>query len=192
MYYLYYRTNTRYNRDILDAQEGIKTEHALTKAVEGYFQAHFEGLHRYAYTLLNDNDEAKDAVQAVFLKFWEKRAEIDEQQSPKTYLYVSIYHYCLNIKRHRKVIQIHATQQTHPQVEPADPLIEKQTHQQLTGLIDSLPPRCKLVFTKSRIEQKKYAEIAKELDISIKTVEVQMGKALKILRKALFETTSQA
>jgi RNA polymerase sigma-70 factor (ECF subfamily) len=52
--------------------------------------------------------------------------------------------------------------------------------------IESLPPRCREVFMKSRFEQKKYAEIATELDISVKTVEVQMGKALKVLRRALF------
>jgi len=73
------------------------------EAVEGYFHAYFDALHRYAFTLLKDNDDAKDAVQAVFLKLWEKRTGIDDRQSVKTYLYTAVYHYCLNIKRHLKV-----------------------------------------------------------------------------------------
>ena len=59
----------------------------------------------------------------------------------------------------------------------------------LNAELEKLPPQCKLIFYKSRFEEKKYAEIAEELSLSIKTVETQIGKALKILRQKLFEDT---
>ena len=65
-------------------------------------------------------------------------------------------------------------------------LISKETTLQIMNHIAALSPQCRLIFTKSRFEGKKYAEIAAELGLSIKTVEVQMGKALKILRAKLF------
>jgi RNA polymerase sigma-70 factor (ECF subfamily) len=62
---------------------------------------------------------------------------------------------------------------------------EREIKARINQAIDALPPRCKEVFCKSRLEGKKYAEIAADLGIAVKTVEVQMGKALKILREQL-------
>jgi RNA polymerase sigma-70 factor (ECF subfamily) len=61
----------------------------------------------------------------------------------------------------------------------------KERRTRIETAIQNLPERCRQVFSKSRMEGKKYALIATEMDISIKTVEVQMGKALKILREQL-------
>jgi len=66
-----------------------------------------------------------------------------------------------------------------------DPAEEREIRNRIYQAIETLPPRCKEVFCKSRLEGKKYSEIASELSISVKTVEVQMGKALKILREIL-------
>lgn len=155
--------------------------------MEASFHTHFEGLHRYAFTILKDNDDAKDAVQTVFLKLWEKRMEIDEQQSVKAYLYTAVYHYCLNVKRHEKVKNSYVEANNRGQYEEGDGLVSKETHQLIMGHIENLSPQCKLIFSKSRFEGRKYAEIATEMGLSVKTVEVQMGKALKILRAKLLD-----
>ncbi|WP_166437271.1 RNA polymerase sigma-70 factor [Niastella caeni] len=172
----------------MDLHDGIiNNDNRLTAVVERYFQSCFEGLYRYAFTLLKNNDDAKDAVQAVFVKLWEKRASIDEQQSMQSYLYTSVFHYCLNVKRHEKVrtayIQNH---QSIPHVFN-DALTSRENVALITEALESLPPQCKLIFLKSRFEKKKYAEIAEELNLSVKTVEAQIGKALKILREKLSE-----
>lgn len=172
----------------MDLQDGIKkNDERLTAVVEGYFQLYFEGLYRYAFSLLKDNDDAKDAVQAVFVKLWEKRKTIDEQQSVQSYLYTSVYHYCLNVKRNEKVRRAHI--QNNHATQPAfnDVLVSRENMKQITDALESLPPQCKLVFFKSRFDKMKYAEIAQEMNLSVKTVEAQMGKALKILRKKLSE-----
>jgi RNA polymerase sigma-70 factor, ECF subfamily len=155
--------------------------------VEQYFHNHYEGLHRYAFTMLKDNDDAKDAVQAVFLKLWEKRDTLDEAQSVKSYLYTAVYHYCLNIKRHDKIKAKYITDSNGADHDKADMLVSKEINQQIMQHIAALSPQCQLIFTKSRFEGKKYADIAAEMDLSIKTVEAQMGKALKILRAKLFD-----
>nr|WP_277349415.1 RNA polymerase sigma-70 factor [Pseudoflavitalea sp. G-6-1-2] len=168
--------------------EGIpNADDKLAKAVEQYFHKHMEGLHRYAWTILRNNEAARDAVQTVFLKLWEKRSTIDEQQSVQSWLYTSVYNYCLNVKRNEAVrIKYTADQQFQSTtLVYTDPLLSKEQQQQIRDALESLPPQCKLIFHKSRFENMKYAAIAAELDISIKTVEAQIGKALKILREKL-------
>jgi RNA polymerase sigma-70 factor (ECF subfamily) len=172
----------------LAQQDGIENNEArLTAVVEKYFQTCFEGLYRYAHSLLKNNDDARDAVQAVFVKLWEKRATIDEQQSVQAYLYTSVYHYCLNAKRNEKVRTAYIQSNLTPQYQVNDPLISRENINLITAALESLPPQCKLIFFKSRFEKKKYAEIATEMNLSVKTVEVQIGKALKILREKLSE-----
>lgn len=68
-----------------------------------------------------------------------------------------------------------------------DTLISRENINMITEALESLPPQCKLIFFKSRFGKLKYAEIAKEMNLSVKTVEVQVGKALKILREKLSE-----
>ncbi len=159
----------------------------MTVKVGQYFQEYFGRLCRYAYTILRDEDEAKDAVQAIFLKLWEKGKDLDDNQSIKTYLYTSVHNYCLNIKRHQKVKDRHLATIKESIYEMEDNMSRKEKHLQvMTSLENLLPPRCRQIFIMSRLDEKKYAEIAAELGISIKTVEIQMGKALKILRTRFF------
>jgi RNA polymerase sigma-70 factor, ECF subfamily len=161
------------------------SEQQLSTLVEQYFQSHFEGLYRYAFTILKNNDDAKDAVQAVFVNLWEKRANIDEQQSVQSYLYTSVYHYCLNVKRNEKVRIAYIQNNQAIQQQFNDALISRENITMITEALESLPTQCKLIFFKSRFEKMKYAEIAREMDLSVKTVEAQVGKALKILREKL-------
>jgi RNA polymerase sigma-70 factor (ECF subfamily) len=162
-----YHYGTTIQSPALKEQEGIPgAEEKMARAIEHYFRKHMDGLHRYAWTILRNNEAAKDAVQAVFLKLWEKRQQIDEQQSVQSWLYTSVYHYCLNTKRNEAVRKEYQLQQ-------------------ITDALESLPPQCRIIFYKSRFDQMKYAAIAEELGISVKTVEAQIGKALRILREKL-------
>lgn len=159
----------------------------MALAIEQYFRKHMDGLHRYAWTLLRSNEAAEDAVQSVFLKLWEKRAGIDENQSVQSWLYTSVYHYCLNVRRSEAVRNDYRHQQL-AQQEPAvfrDELVSSEQLQQIREALESLPAQCRTIFYKSRFDKMKYAAIAAEMDLSIKTVEAQIGKALRILRHKL-------
>ena len=171
----------------LDLQKDLKSvANPLTVTVEQYFQEYFERLRRYAFTLLRDDDEAKDAVQAIFLKLLEKRELLDRDQSIKSYLYTSVYNHCLNIKRHQKVKERHLATGTKTFSVMDDSLLRKEDTRKIMASLECLPPRCRQIFILSRLEEKKYTEIAAEMRISVKTVEVQMGKALKILQNKFF------
>lgn len=166
------------------SKDSDKLRQTARQPFEHYFNLHFEGLHRYAYTLLNDNEKARDVVQNVFLKLWEKQQGLDEERSVRSYLYTAVYHDCLNLIRHEKVKRRYAAE-PQPLSTSADPVIHRELQQQIRETVEQLPPQCRLIFLKSRSEQKKYAEIAAELDLSVKTVEAQIGKALRILKEKL-------
>lgn len=172
----------------MNLQNDIKnSEQQLAAVVERYFQTYFEGLYRYAFTLLKNNDDAKDAVQSIFVKLWEKRAAIDEQQSVQSYLYTAVYNHCLNVIRNEKVRKAYLQNNPVSHSSFSDELVSRENIARITEALENLPPQCKLIFMKSRFEKKKYAEIAQEMDLSVKTVEAQVGKALKILREKLSE-----
>jgi len=159
-----------------------------------FFHTCYEGLHRYAFTILQSNDEAEDVVQAVFIKLWEKRNTINILQSGRSYLYTSVHNNCLNIIRNKKVKDRYVDHyaKTGTGVEHSSSVESKEINARIMKAVDSLPEKCRVVFVKSRFEGKKYAEIAAELDIAEKTVEMQIGKALKILRMHLAEFITSA
>ena len=149
------------------------------------FHEYFESLFRYAFTIVKNNAEAKDIVQTVFIKLWEKREEVNLATSARSYLYTSVYHLCLNNIRDRKIRAGHHENLITKELPNTNPAEEKEIRIRIQEAIESLPQRCKEVFYKSRFQAKKYAEIANEMKISVKTVEAQMGKALKYLREQL-------
>jgi RNA polymerase sigma-70 factor (ECF subfamily) len=150
------------------------------------FDAHFKRLFIYAYTLVKDGAEAKDIAQASYIKLWEKRSNIDFATSARAYLYSTVYHLALNANRNKKLRHHHQHNLQEKQIIHTIYSPEQtEALERIRRTIDELPPRCKEVFLKSRQEGKKYSEIAAELQISEKTVEAQMGKALKFLREQL-------
>lgn len=165
----------------------------MNHAFRQLFVTHYEKLHRYAFTLLKDEATANDAVQSIFTRLWEKQSAIILDEGIKNYLYRSIHNHCLNIirqgnNRNRYTLyHINSHQNTSFSGGPENQMLARELQTKIKAATESLPAQCKIVFLKSRDEGKKYTEIAAEMNISIKTVEAQMGKALKILREKLQE-----
>jgi len=159
------------------------------KAFEQMFKAHYKELHSYASVMLRNEDTAEEIVQSMFLKFWEKRALLNVQTSIKAYLYKCVYNDSLNYIKHQKVktkYQDFAAYTMNDHHEAASSRVEVTELQfKLQEALNELPEHCRTIFQMSRFEELKYREIAEQLDLSIKTVENQMGKALKILRLKL-------
>lgn len=159
------------------------------KAFEQMFKAHYKELHSYANVMLRDEDTAEEIVQSMFLKFWEKRELLNVQTSIKAYLYKCVYNDSLNYLKHQKVktkYQDFAVYTMNDHHEAASSRVELTELQfKLQEALNELPEHCRTIFQMSRFEELKYREIAEQLDLSIKTVENQMGKALKILRLKL-------
>lgn len=159
--------------------------------IQSIYITNYEKLFRYSYTIVRDNDTAQDVVQNIFTRLWEKKDELEITTDIVRYLYRSVYNESLNHISGKKTRTRHHEQfvaENHKEDSPfADDhvLSEEEISHRIDTVLDQLPPQCQTVFLKSRIDNKKYAEIASELGISIKTVEVHMGKALKIIRKAV-------
>lgn len=156
---------------------------------EQVFRDYYERLCNYANTMVNDMDEAEEIVQSTFLALWEKRSGIDIHTSVKSYLYQAVHNTCLNRIKHNRVRQTHSEYYRYTadvaMGSGSDLLIGKELEGQINDAIDSLPPQCQAVFRLSRFENLTYAEISEQLNVSVKTVENHMGKALRILREKL-------
>jgi len=167
---------------------GIAHRYDDETAFETLFKTHYNALHAYAQVILKDEDVAEEIVQGMFLKFWEKRAGLNIQ-SIKAYLYKCVYNDSLNYLKQEKTkskyqdFTVHTMNTEH---EPASLKVElSELQQHLREALNHLPEQCRTIFQMSRFEELKYREIADHLGLSIKTVENQMGKALKILRLKL-------
>jgi RNA polymerase sigma-70 factor (ECF subfamily) len=160
---------------------------ALEAVYKEYFYGYFEKLFRYAFTITQSNAEAKDIVQVAFIKLWEKRDTINFEQAGITYLYKTVYHLSVNALRNHKTRNRHQDNFFSGGAFNDNTIEQKETMARIQAAVDTLPPRCREIFFKSRFEGKRYAAIAIEMDISVKTVEVQIGKALKLLRKELHD-----
>jgi len=169
----------------IDEQEILKLLKADNpETVKQLFYQFYPFLCNTVFRILKDKALAEDLAQDTFFKFWEKRATINIQTSLKAYLRRMAVNEALYYIRKNKKFQKEVD------IEPGD-LGGKTDNQELedkiAAAIKTLPPRCQEVFRLSRFEDLSYKEIAAKLAISIKTVENQMGKALKILRAALKE-----
>jgi RNA polymerase sigma-70 factor, ECF subfamily len=158
-------------------------------AFEQAFRQYYERLCGYANSLLHDLDEAEEAVQSVFLKLWERREGLDIQTSLKSYLYRAVHNRCLNRAKHEKVKReyegYNAEQLRQNPAQASDLAIQNELQGRIEVAVASLPEQCRAVFKLSRHEGLKNQEIADQLGISVKTVENQMTKALKVLRTHL-------
>lgn len=157
---------------------------------EKVFKKHFKSLHAYACTIVRDEVMAEEMVQNVFCRLWEKTDQIQIRESLSGYLYRSVYHESLNYIKHLKVratYQAYAVTQIENTNNTAHHMELHELTEQLEIALKELPEKCRTIFQMSRFEQLRYREIADRLHISVKTVENQMGKALKIMRARLVD-----
>jgi RNA polymerase sigma-70 factor, ECF subfamily len=158
-------------------------------AFEMIFRKYYQTLCRYANSFLSDKVEAEEVVQSSFLNFWEKRSSLIITTSLKAYLYQTVRNRCLNVIKHDKVKQQHLQHETVMGINhhegTSESILSNELEQKIYLAMQVLPEQCRLVFKLSRFEELKYQEIADQLNISVKTVENQIGKALKIMREQL-------
>ena len=157
--------------------------------IDKIYLDHYPGLLRYSFTIVNDRMLAEEMVHHVFFKILERTEPILIHTSLKAYLYRSVNNECLNYIKHQKVKLGFEAQSIHimkqPPETPSGQLQLKELEGQLRKAINQLPEQCRTIFQLSRFEELKYAEIACQLGLSIKTVETQMSRALKKLRVQL-------
>ena len=136
-----------------------------------------------------DIDEAKDIVHGVFILTWEKYESLSAETNFRSYLYTGVRNRCLNYLRDKKKNVTLENIAGH--IAPEAFTIETiELQQKIEQAINTLPEKCRMVFEMNRFEGLKYLQIADKMNISVKTVEGQMSKALNVLRQHLGEFLS--
>jgi RNA polymerase sigma-70 factor, ECF subfamily len=159
------------------------------QAFEKLFREYYQMLCSYSLKFVGDPDSAEEIVQDLFYTLWEKRMELKINTSVKSYLFSAVHNRCLKFIEHKAVEQKYRSYYlqhgSEIDSEPNDSADAGELQQIINRTLDSLPERCGRIFRLNRFEGLKYHEIAEKLSISVKTVEANMGKALRILRKNL-------
>ena len=158
------------------------------QSFERLFRSYYAPLCLFAHRFIDDPDDCEEVIQSFFLKIWEKRKGIDINTSVKSYLFGSVRNRCLNYIKHQKIkqqYQSNVVQSTSNDDYSSNAFLEIDLIEKINQCIAALPERRREIFILSREQGLKYREIADNLGISIKTVETQMGHALKELREKL-------
>jgi RNA polymerase sigma-70 factor (ECF subfamily) len=173
-----------------EADRGLLTR--LRAGDEAAFDAIFRG--RYAVLvgvaerMLRDRAVAEELAQEVLLALWRRRDSVAPDEALGPYLVRAVRNRALNHLRHLHIERrdaVHAAGPTEAEARGAGPVVAEELARALERAVGELPPRCREVFTLSRAGGLSYAEIAERLGISVKTVEAQMGRALRALRVEL-------
>jgi RNA polymerase sigma-70 factor (ECF subfamily) len=155
------------------------------------FSAYYKDLVFFAYSFTHELPSAEDIVQDTFIKLWEDHEKLIVTVSLKSILLKTIQNKCIDWHRHRKIVNNSSTY-----IIDNSPLYEYDTdnyvlRSELEGIIEkaveNLPEKFKEAFEMNRLEGLKYQEIATKLNVSIRTIEVRISKALELLRKSLID-----
>ena len=157
------------------------SDHAAFKVL---FYRYYEPLFRFVARRLPAGEAPQDVVQDVFARLWQHRAAIKENQPLKAYLYRIANNILIDHYRKREVRQAYAAQ--HPGTTPTvAPVEHVDLEEHVMEAVRRLPDPLRETFVLSRFEELTYREIAALLEVSVKTVESRMSKALKQLRVLL-------
>lgn len=156
-------------------------------AMEVLFKRHYSLVSYAIYNLVKDAQTTEDIAQEVFMEIWKRRDTLAITISLKAYLRRSAVNKTLNYLRDKKNWKNEELSEIQLEIrtEPGETLETTELQRLIDGAIEQLPERCGLIFKLSRREEMSYQEIADELGISIKTVENQIVRALRLLRETL-------
>ncbi len=153
------------------------------------FRTYYPPLCAFAKKYISDVDEVKDIVHQVFVSLWQRRDEVDAGTSLKSYLFTGVHNRCLNyIRDRKKIVKFNTPQdvgELREYLQSHDHLESEETMSRINRALDELPEKSREIFMMNRFDNLKYREIAERLNISVKTVETQMSRALKTLREKL-------
>lgn len=151
------------------------------------FRKYYAALCRFSYAMCLSEEDAEESIQDLFVHLWEKSSVINIETSLKAYLYTSARNYTLNAMKKRQIVRNYLNEyaENGSLQEQEEKISEAEIGQLIQMGVDTLPEKCREIFILSKQEGLTYDEIAEYLNISKKTIENQMGIALRKLRDYL-------
>lgn len=175
--------NTKKNTNLLN----VSLKKGDTRAYQTVFDMYYMRLFSYVNTYTKNESNAKDIVQETFIKLWNNRKNINVDASILAFLHKVAYNIFIDNyrkgKRQQNLLDTLSYEVVTNSIETEEDTTNQQKIEIVKKSIEELPPRCQEIFKLSKYEGLKYAEIAETLNISIKTVEAQMGKAFSYIRQ---------
>ena len=167
----------------------VRLKYGDQTAFELLFHNYYPGLVIFSTQFTADRSEAEEIVQDFFVRFWQRHDQVSLTDSLKSYFFLSVKNSSLNFLKHKKVEEKYIRKMTemadrHLAYDP-DLYVDSELQEKVKQAIELLPEKCREVFVMSRIRGMRNDDIATELNISKRTVETQISKALKVLRVEL-------
>lgn len=174
---------------IYDKYIGNAISKSDTEVFEALFHSLYEKLCKYAYTFIPDRDECEDTVQQCFMRLWDNREKAADILSFKSYMYRAVYNASLNKIQHKKVTDEYSLNAL-AELESIyyadfDNTVPNDRFEKIIQALNLLPEKNKEVFTLRFIEGLSTKAVSEKLNITVRTVETHVSKALKFLRKQL-------
>lgn len=163
------------------------------KALTELYNAYWKPLFISSYNLLKDKELCEEIIQDIFIDLWSNREKLQIKISLNSYLYACTRYKVFSQFRKNKIIRVELFENLNKRFQYATPetkLMHQELVEQIGAIVETLPQKCKQVYKLSRTEQLSHKEIAERLNISTKTVENHITKALRVLRLSLGHTLS--
>ncbi|WP_423129526.1 RNA polymerase sigma-70 factor [Gaoshiqia sp. Z1-71] len=165
-----------------------KLKEGQSLAFDYFFERYYQGLCVYAIKIVGTESVSKDIVQDFFVRLWENRKNIEIGLSVKSYFIRSVHNRCLDHLAYRNIRTAYADQQLSilSDIDMTEfPLLDSELKQRIDDEIRRLPDGIRETFILSRFTGLSYRQIADQENISVKTVEYRISKALTSLRHGL-------
>ncbi|MFN8250064.1 MAG: RNA polymerase sigma-70 factor [Ferruginibacter sp.] len=161
--------------------------HNSEKAYKTLFIAMNDNLINFCRTILKSNEDAEEVVSDFFISIWQRRKALPVMDNPKLYFYVGVKNGALNKLKSNKRHQLPSEAEWQTSIRsiffnPEELMLSAEVVARVMKAINELPPKCKVIFKFVKEDGLKYAEVARLLDISIKTVEAQMAIAIRRIK----------
>ena len=155
---------------------------------DSLFRQYYKRVYLFVKGILKSHEDAENVVQEVFVKIWEKRNELDENQSFESFVFTISYNTSISLIR-KKLSEKRFLEEWFKRMKDKMEVVDETDFNDLSNrvimCIDQLPPRRRQVYLMSREEGLTYAEISKRLGISVNTVENHISASLRFLRQHL-------
>jgi RNA polymerase sigma-70 factor (family 1) len=174
--------------DLRDIQFRLVSDDQL--ALRQLYDCFSPGLYQFSFSIIHSREMAEEIVEDVFVQIWNKRSQIGKVDNLSFYLYITARNISISyLRKYRNKKHVSFENVEVPfyriDISPEDILISRETIGRINDSINKLPSQCRLVFKLVKEDGMKYREVAELLNISIKTVENQVGIALKKIHAAV-------